>query len=88
LRFGPYHRPSVNGNDKALIDQPASTAQHFDPGAEDNGQQTVYSDFKFPQATGEFLLRAIIEYSEGGKVVSTQSRRNVKLVAGSGPSPK
>ena len=42
------------------------------------GQSTVYSDFKFPSGTGDFLLRAIIEYGDG---VSTQSRRYVKVVA-------
>jgi hypothetical protein len=44
------------------------------------GQETIYDDFKFPQTTGEFLLRAVIQYSENGKDVSTQSRRQVKLV--------
>jgi hypothetical protein len=43
------------------------------------GQSTLYSDFKFPNATGDFLLRAIIEYGDG---VSTQSRRHVKIMAG------
>jgi hypothetical protein len=42
------------------------------------GQSTLYSDFKFPSMTGDFLLRAIIEYGDG---VSTQSRRYVKVVA-------
>jgi hypothetical protein len=45
------------------------------------GQNTSYSTFKFPPATGDFLLRAIIQYAENGKEVSTQSRRQVKLVA-------
>ena len=44
------------------------------------GQETIYNNFKFPQTTGEFLLRAVIQYSENGKDVSTQSRRQVKLV--------
>lgn len=44
------------------------------------GQETIYSNFKFPQATGEFLLRAVIQYPEDGKGVSTQSRRQIKLV--------
>ena len=26
------------------------------------GQETLYNDFKFPSVTGNFLLRAIIEY--------------------------
>jgi hypothetical protein len=43
------------------------------------GQSTIYSDFKFPSATGDFLLRAIIEYGDG---ISTQSRRHVKVGAG------
>ncbi len=45
------------------------------------GQETSYSTFKFPQTTGDFVLRAIIQYAENGKEVSTQSRRQVKLVA-------
>jgi hypothetical protein len=44
------------------------------------GQSTIYSDFKFPNSTGDFLLRAIIEYPENGTNVSTQSRRRVKIV--------
>ncbi len=44
------------------------------------GQQTSYSNFKLPQTTGDFQLRAIIQYRETGKNVSTQSRRQVKLV--------
>jgi len=44
------------------------------------GQETIYNDFKFPQATGDFLLRAIIQYPENSKEVSTQSRRHVQLV--------
>ncbi len=43
------------------------------------GQETVYSDFKFPGAPGDFLLRAIIEYQENHTRVSTQSRRQIKL---------
>lgn len=42
------------------------------------GQSTLYSDFRFPATTGDYLLRAIIEYEEG---VSTQSRRCVKIAA-------
>lgn len=44
------------------------------------GQETIYNDFKFPQTTGDFLLRAIIEYRGNGAAMSTQSRRYVKLV--------
>jgi hypothetical protein len=44
------------------------------------GQATIYNDFKVPQATGDFLLRAIIEYRGSGVGGSTQSRRYVKLV--------
>ena len=44
------------------------------------GQETIYNDFKFPQTTGDFLLRAIIEYRGNGGSISTQSRRYVKLV--------
>jgi hypothetical protein len=44
------------------------------------GQQTLNNDFKFPPITGDFLLRAIIQYRENGDDVSTQSRRHVKLV--------
>jgi hypothetical protein len=44
------------------------------------GRQTIYQDFEFPQATGDFLLRAIVEYQEYGAAVSTQSRRRIKLV--------
>jgi hypothetical protein len=44
------------------------------------GQQTIYTDFKFPQLTGDFVLRAIIEYPGHGAVHSTQSRRRIKLV--------
>jgi hypothetical protein len=28
------------------------------------GQETIYNDFKFPQTTGDFLLRAIIDYRQ------------------------
>jgi len=48
------------------------------------GQNTIYDNFKFPGTTGDFLLRAIIDYQENGNVVSTQSRRKVKIVAGAG----
>jgi hypothetical protein len=44
------------------------------------GQETTYNDFKFPQSTGDFLLRAIIAYSSGGTTISTQSRRRIKLI--------
>ena len=44
------------------------------------GQDTSYSTFKFPQATGDFQLRAIIQYQEKDTKISTQSRRQVKLV--------
>ena len=45
------------------------------------GQNTIYDDFKFPSTTGDFLLRAIIEYQENGVTASTQSRRHIKIVA-------
>jgi hypothetical protein len=45
------------------------------------GQSTIYSDFKFPNSMGDFLLRTIIEYRDNGGSVSTQSRRRVKIVA-------
>lgn len=48
------------------------------------GQETIYSNFKFPDSRGDFLLRAIIEYPENNAVVSTQSRRYVKLVKSEG----
>ena len=54
----------------------ANQTQQFKIGA--LGQSTIYSDLKFPSATGDFLLRAIINYGDG---VSTQSRRQVKIVA-------
>jgi hypothetical protein len=44
------------------------------------GQQTLYSDFRFPQSAGDFLLRAIVGYSENAKEITTQSRRHLKLV--------
>lgn len=44
------------------------------------GQTSLYNEFKFPDTTGDFLLRAIIHYPENGKDFSTQSRRHVKLV--------
>jgi hypothetical protein len=44
------------------------------------GQETLYKDFRFPQTTGDFLLRAIIQYQENDKEVTTHSRRQVKLV--------
>jgi hypothetical protein len=43
-------------------------------------QETLYTEFKFPSGTDDFLLRGIIQYSENGEDVSTQSRRHVKLV--------
>src|SRR5712692_3183621 len=48
------------------------------------GQNTTYDDFKFPSTTGDFLLRAIIEYHANGDSVSTQSRRSVKVIAAKG----
>jgi|SRR6266498_905699 len=54
------------------------------------GQRTLYSDFKFPQITGDFLLCAVIRYPENGKDLSTESRRHVKLVVSEknqGPKP-
>ena len=48
------------------------------------GQETIYSNFKFPDITGDFLLRAIIKYRENTADVSTQSRRYVKLVESKG----
>jgi beta-galactosidase len=44
------------------------------------GQNTIYTDFKFPLTTGDFLLRAIVEYRSNDASESTQSRRFVKLV--------
>jgi hypothetical protein len=44
------------------------------------GQQTLYSDFKFPHSAGDFLLRAIVRYLENTKEITTQSRRHLKLV--------
>jgi beta-galactosidase len=44
------------------------------------GQETSYNDFKFPQTTGDFVLRAIIEYRRNDAGLSTQSRRYLKLV--------
>jgi beta-galactosidase len=44
------------------------------------GQKTIYNDFVFPKTTGDFLLRGIIQYREDNKEISTQSRRQVKLV--------
>jgi beta-galactosidase len=44
------------------------------------GQETIYNDFKFPQVTGDFLLRAVIDYRGNAAAVLTQSRRHVKLV--------
>jgi len=48
------------------------------------GQSTIYNDFKFPNTTGDFLLRAIIEYRADGGGASTQSRRHVKVMAATG----
>jgi hypothetical protein len=48
------------------------------------GQNISYTDFKFPHTTGDFLLRAIIEYRANGDGVSTQSRRHVKVIAAKG----
>jgi NAD(P)-dependent dehydrogenase (short-subunit alcohol dehydrogenase family) len=48
------------------------------------GQETIYCNFKFPDTTGDFLLRAIIDYRENNANVSTQSRRYVKLVKSEG----
>ncbi|PYX61208.1 MAG: hypothetical protein DMG76_00335 [Acidobacteria bacterium] len=48
------------------------------------GQNTIYNDFKFPSTTGDFLLRAIIEYPANGDGVSTQSRRYVKVMRATG----
>jgi len=48
------------------------------------GQNTSYTDFKFTSTTGDFLLRAIIEYRANGEGVSTQSRRYVKVIAAKG----
>jgi beta-galactosidase len=47
------------------------------------GQQTLYQDFQLPSTTGDFLLRAIIQYSENSKDVFTQSRRRVQIVPAS-----
>lgn len=48
------------------------------------GQDTIYSNFKFPDVAGDFLLKAIIDYRENNTSVSTQSRRYVKLVKSDG----
>jgi beta-galactosidase len=48
------------------------------------GQDTIYNDFTFPSTTGDFLLRAIVEYGKNGTEVSTQSRRHVKVTLPSG----
>jgi beta-galactosidase len=48
------------------------------------GQETLYSNFKFPDTIGDFLLRAIVDYRENNADVSTQSRRYVKLVKSEG----
>ena len=48
------------------------------------GQNTIYTDFKFPSTTGDFLLRAMIEYRANGDGVSTQSRRYVKVIRATG----
>jgi hypothetical protein len=44
------------------------------------GQETLHMNFKFPLTNGDFVLRAIVQRSEDGKVASTQSRRQVKLI--------
>jgi hypothetical protein len=44
------------------------------------GQNTIYDDFKFPEAKGDYLLRAVIEYEENGKPMVAQSRRRLKIV--------
>jgi beta-galactosidase len=44
------------------------------------GQSTLYRDFQFPDRRGDFVLRAIIQYAEGDKPSSTQSRRHIELV--------
>jgi hypothetical protein len=65
--------------ENSSAEQVASQSKEFRIGP--TGQNTIYSDFRFPGSTGEFLLRAIIEYRENGGNVSTQSRRRVKIVA-------
>jgi hypothetical protein len=59
----------------------AQQTAHFQVAA--LGQQTLYQDFQFPSMTGDFLLRAIVQYSENGKHALTQSRRRVQIVAAS-----
>ena len=44
------------------------------------GQATLHMNFKFPLKNGDYVLRAIVQHSEDGRVVSTQSRRQVKLI--------
>ena len=44
------------------------------------GQETLHMNFKFPLKNGDYVLRAIVQHSEDGRVVSTQSRRQVKLI--------
>jgi len=48
------------------------------------GQETVYRNFRFPDASGDFLLRAVIHYRENETDSSRQSRRHVKLVKSDG----
>jgi len=48
------------------------------------GQQTIHLDFEFPRSTGDFLLRAIIEYknearSAQRKVAADQTRRAIEV---------
>jgi hypothetical protein len=62
-------------------EQVAQQTAHFKVAA--LGQQTLYQDFQFPSMTGDFVLRAIVQYSENGKHALTQSRRRVQIVAAS-----
>lgn len=45
------------------------------------GQDTIYQSFGFPDATGDFMLQAVIRHSEDGRDITTRSRRRVKVVA-------
>ncbi len=64
--------------EKASGERVASTKTNFTLAP--LGQQTIHLDFEFPRSTGDFLLRAIIEYKNEGALRSAQSRRRIKLV--------
>src|SRR6266403_4685864 len=62
--------------EKASGERVASTKTNFTLAP--LGQQTIHLDFEFPRSTGDFLLRAIIEYKNEGALRSAQSRRRIK----------